>query len=111
MKSQAVFKLSALEEDVLIILRHQDLYGLQIRRALEQANEGRRKIGEGSLYPTLHRMEQKGYVESKWGEDTPEERGGARRKYYAITGVGIQVLEERQRVRENLVASLQPSPT
>jgi len=109
MKSQAIFKLSALEEDILTVLANQSLYGLQIRQALEKANEGKRNIGEGSLYPTLHRMEKKGYVESQWGEDRPEERCGARRKYYNITGLGKQVLQERQQVRDNLFSVLQPS--
>ncbi|MGL4503559.1 MAG: PadR family transcriptional regulator, partial [Planktothrix sp.] len=62
-------KISALEEDILTILLVENLYGLRIRQALEQAYEGKRKVGEGTLYPTLHRMEDKGYIESQWGEE------------------------------------------
>ncbi|MEM8720362.1 MAG: PadR family transcriptional regulator [Cyanobacteria bacterium P01_G01_bin.39] len=102
-------KISALEEDILTILSINELYGLQIRQALEKAYEGKRNITIGSLYPTLHRMEKKGYVESKWGEDKPSERNGARRKYYKISGIGEKVLKERRKVRDNL-NSLEFSP-
>lgn len=105
MSESAVFKLSALEEDVLTILFQDKFYGLQLRQTLEKAYEGKRSIGEGSLYPTLHRMEKKGYVESEWGEDKPEERCGARRKYYHITDFGGKVLKERQNIRNNLISS------
>jgi PadR family transcriptional regulator, regulatory protein PadR len=112
MEAQVILKLSALEEDILTILRSQDdMYGLQIIKYLEKAHEGQKKIKEGSIYPTLHRMEIKGFVESYWGEDRPEERGGARRKYYQITGDGSQVLNSRHAVRERLSSSfLQPCP-
>jgi PadR family transcriptional regulator PadR len=102
MESQLIFKLSALEEDILTVLRSQNMYGLQIIKQLEKAHEGQRKIKEGSIYPTLHRMEKKEYIDSYWGEDRPEERGGARRKYYKITEAGIQVLNSRFAVRQRL---------
>ena len=100
----SIVKLSALEEDVLTILLRQKLYGLQLRQTLEKAYEGKRTIWEGSLYPTLHRMEKKGYVNSEWGEDKPEERCGARRKYYQITDFGEKVLKEREKVRNKLIS-------
>ncbi len=107
MPSQENFDLSALEEDIITLLDCNELYGLQIIKAIEEASGGKRKLGVGSLYPTLHRLEKKGFIQSKWGDDHPEERGGARRKYYEITGLGRRVLRESQETRANL-AKWQP---
>ncbi|MEC4986150.1 MAG: PadR family transcriptional regulator [Oscillatoria sp. PMC 1068.18] len=101
-------ELSALEQDILTVLDFHELYGLQIIQAIEEVSGGKRKLGVGSLYPTLHRMEKKGFVKSKWGDDRLEERGGARRKYYQITGLGKRVLKETQQFRINLT-SWQPT--
>jgi DNA-binding PadR family transcriptional regulator len=107
MSSQEKFDLSALEEDIITVLDFHKLYGLQIIKAIEEASSGKRRIGVGSLYPTLHRLEKKGFIQSKWGDDHPEERGGARRKYYEITALGRKVLRETQQTRTNL-AKWQP---
>ncbi|HAJ60673.1 MAG TPA: PadR family transcriptional regulator [Cyanobacteria bacterium UBA8543] len=108
MPSQENFDLSALEEDIMTVLNCHELYGLQIITAIEEASARKRKLGIGSLYPTLHRLEKKGFVTSKWGDDRPEQRGGARRKYYQITAIGRQVLRETQQTRANL-ATWQPT--
>lgn len=78
------------------------MYALQIIEAIESASQGKLRIGFGSLYPTLHKLEKKGFVNSCWGEETPEERGHARRRYYQITGLGEQALLEKERFRQNL---------
>jgi DNA-binding PadR family transcriptional regulator len=108
MPSQENFDLSALEEDIMTVLDFHELYGLQIIKAIEEASGGKRRLGVGSVYPTLHRLEKKGFVTSKWGDDRPEERGGARRKYYEITALGRNVLRDTQATRANL-AQWQPT--
>lgn len=86
-------------------LLNSELYGLQLVQAIEEASDGKRRIGIGSLYPTLHRLEKnKGLIESRWGDDRPDERGGARRRYYRLTGLGVSVLRETQQIRDNLSA-------
>ena len=79
---ETTIRLSALEEDLLTLLLGRELYGLEVIQAMKTASDGQRAIGVGSLYPTLHKMEKKGLVRSWWGEETPEERGHARRRYY-----------------------------
>ncbi|HEY9635252.1 MAG TPA: helix-turn-helix transcriptional regulator [Coleofasciculaceae cyanobacterium] len=93
-------KLSALEEDILtLMLGYEMLYGLEI---LDGLNNGRPiPIGFGSLYPTLNRLEKKGLVSWKWG-DEQDETGGARRKYYKVTGLGATALREVQEYRARL---------
>lgn len=94
--------LSALEEDLLTVLCSKELYGLQIMNGINDASKGLRQIGFGSLYPTLHRLEKKGLVKARWGEETDPESGGARRKYYHVTGLGEQVLRDTQEYRAHL---------
>jgi PadR family transcriptional regulator, regulatory protein PadR len=89
-------RLSAIEEDLLTVLLGRELYGLDI---LDQLNPGRPiGISFGSLYPALNRMEKKGFIEWRWG-DVQDGSGGARRKYYKVTGLGSSVLSEVQKYR------------
>ena len=103
-KEPSDLEISALEELIMTSLLNQELYGLQIVQAIGEASGGTRRLAIGSLYPTLHRMEKKGFIESHWGDDRPEERGGARRRYYKLTGQGTIALEQAQQLRANLVA-------
>lgn len=83
--------LSVAQVYVLSALVGEDRYGLGIVKAVrEQSNY---KILLGSLYNILGKLENQGFVESYWGESTPE-RGGNRRKYYKITGAGETQLSE-----------------
>jgi PadR family transcriptional regulator, regulatory protein PadR len=89
-------RLSAIEEDLLTVLLGRELYGLDI---LDQLNPGRLiEISFGSLYPALNRMEKKGFISWRWG-DVQDGSGGARRKYYKVTGLGSSVLYEVQQYR------------
>ena|SRR6478672_12931423 len=96
------------EELVLCALYNKELYGLQIPQAVEEASGGRRNLGVGTLYPVLHSLEKKGLLESRWGDEIREERGGARRRYYKLTGSGVATLEAIQSFRSNLL-SWQPT--
>ena len=77
-----------LEQAILRSLRQGDLYSLEIIEAIKSHH----RIGLGSLYLMLHKLEKKGYVASYWGEDRPVERNRARRKYYRLTETGREVL-------------------
>jgi PadR family transcriptional regulator PadR len=96
--------LSPLEEIILIALGGRQLYGLEIVRAVEEASEGKRKVGFGSLYPTLHKLQKKELVKSQWGDEKPEERGGARRRYYEATALGRRAVKELEQIRNNVAA-------
>lgn len=100
--------LSALEEDLLTLIRcHPDgIYGLEILKGVNAANQQvrRRQVRIGSLYPTLKRMEQQGLIEGKWGHED-ERTGGARRRYYTLTGVGRKALHDTWIYRQALGAA------
>ena len=107
-KGHTNVEVSPREEIVLLALYNKELYGLQIPQAMEEASGGMRQMGIGTLYPVLHSLEKKGLVESRWGDEKREERGGARRRYYKLTGSGVSTLETIQYFRSNLL-TWQPS--
>ena len=48
------------------------------------------RIGPGTLYPLLQRLERAGWLESRWEIEDPSALGRPRRRYYHITRLGVQ---------------------
>ncbi len=94
--------LTLIEEAILNALTFRERYGLEIMDAIAKASNGERTIGFSSLYPTLRKLERRGFLTSRWGDQTPEETTGARRRYYKITGSGLSALEKKQQFLEAL---------
>ena len=94
--------ISTVEEYILTVLDGSELYGLEIINALEFGSGGKVKLSCGTLYPTLRRLEMKGLVEARWGDESTEERRGARRKYFKISLKGAGILHEYQQVLTEL---------
>ena len=78
---------------VLRLLAEKPMYGYQIVKELQQRSEGYFELEQGTLYPTLHRLENDGLVHSQW-EVIAE---GPSRKYYHITDQGQMELEKSAR--------------
>lgn len=98
-KDQKPVRISAIDEDVLTTLLGRELYGLEI---LDQLNLDRpSELKFGSLYPALNRLHKKGLVSWAWGDEV-DESGGARRKYYKVTGLGARSLRAVQAYRVSL---------
>jgi DNA-binding PadR family transcriptional regulator len=76
---------------VLSLLRGRTLHGYDIIKEIRARSEGHLRVGEGSLYPLLHRLERDGMVLAEWG-GLP----GRDRRYYKLTGRGEAALDERQ---------------
>ena len=83
--------LGELEQIVLLaVLRlGDDAYGVPIGLEIEQRTG--RSLTVGALYRTLDRLEGKGYVNSSFGDPTPE-RGGRSKRYFKIRPLGIRAL-------------------
>ncbi len=68
-------------------------------------DELRRRLGRnpsiGALHASLGRLEEKGFLESKEGETTPE-RGGRRRRYYKVTKTGVKAIQAARELREGM---------
>lgn len=69
---------------VLTILGAEPMHGWGISQRLQQQSRGMLAVNQGSLYPALQRLEQKGWIESEW-KATENNR---RAKYYRLTAAG-----------------------
>ena len=76
--------------DVLVLktLSWGPRHGYAVARGLQQLTDDVLQIEEGSLYPALHRMERRGWVESEWGLSENNRRA----KYYKLTTEGRKQL-------------------
>lgn len=102
------FNLTLTEESILNALMFRERYGLEIMNAIVEASKGKKNIGFSSLYPNLRQLEKRGFVTSRWGDETPEEHTGARRRYYKITGSGIAAIQQKQEFL-NILQQLTPA--
>lgn len=100
---EGVIVLSALELDLLTVLLGEELYGLELLERINQARKkvGMNKLGIGSLYPTLKRMEKAGLIAGEFREPVAEE-GSPRRKYYRLLGEGEIAISRTQAYRRLL---------
>jgi PadR family transcriptional regulator, regulatory protein PadR len=73
-----------LELLILKTLSREAMHGYGIAQRIHQSVDDLIKIEDGSLYPALYRMEERGWVESEWGVS----ENGRRAKYYKLTRAG-----------------------
>lgn len=93
-------KKGMLELAVLALLKQEPSYGLEL---LEQLNELKLDIREGSIYPVLARLRNEKKVSAQWVDDG---RGHAH-KYYKLTPYGRQILEAMRKAWIEYTAALE----
>lgn len=64
-------------------------HGWAIAQRIEQVSENVLQIGQGSLYPALHRLEYKGWIRAQWGASENNRKA----RYYSLTATGRKQLE------------------
>ena len=76
--------------DLLILkaLSLEAMHGWAIAQRIEQLSRDALHVGQGSLYPALQRLEEKGWIESEWRIA----ENGRRAKYYELTRAGRRAL-------------------
>ena len=77
-------------------------HGYAIARWIEQCTADALKVEEGSLYPALHRLEERGYVVAEWGITSTKREA----KFYRITALGKKRLAAAQRDWHRFAAAL-----
>lgn len=82
------FKRGAIELLVLKAVSRGAMHGYAIARWVQETTDDALRVEEGSLYPALHRLEDKGFVESSWGVSESKRQA----KFYTITTRGRQAL-------------------
>jgi len=77
--------------DLLILktLALEPMHGWGIAQRIQQVSNQILQIGQGSLYPALHRLEYRGWIAAEWGESENNRRA----KFYALTKAGKKQLE------------------
>ena len=79
---------------ILRILKGGPVHGLDIAQRIERQSDQVLLVEQGSLYPALHRLEERGWISAAWG--TTENNRRAR--YYSLTAAGRkQLLAEANR--------------
>src|SRR5215207_7055025 len=68
------------------------LHGYGIARRIEQVSDGGLALNQGTIYPALLRLEQKGWIKSAWGTSDNNRRA----RYYSITAAGRRQLAEEE---------------
>ena len=74
---------------ILQILSLEPAHGYGIAQRLEQISRSVVQVNQGSLYPALHRLEQKGWLESGWKQSET----GREAKFYSLTPSGRRQLK------------------
>jgi PadR family transcriptional regulator, regulatory protein PadR len=87
---------------VLKTLSVQTMHGYGIAQHLQRLSKDVISVEEGSLYPALQRMRQKGWIKAEWGQ-TPNNQ---RARYYTITALGQKQLGEQEEGYSELMAGV-----
>ncbi len=97
--------LGEFEQLVLLALMRlgDEAYGVTVQREL--AKRGKREVSLATVYTTLVRLEAKGLVNSRLGDPTPQ-RGGRRKKHYALDVAGRDALTDSLRTIRKMARGL-----
>ena len=90
--------------DMLILkaLETAPMHGWGIAQRIQQVSRSALQVQQGSLYPALHRLERRGWIESQWQPSDNNRRS----KYYSLTRTGRKQLEHETENWERIVAAV-----
>jgi len=69
---------------ILRVVALEPMHGWAIAQRIRQMSNDVLQVGQGSLYPALHKLEQQGWIRSAWGASENNRRA----KYYSLTRAG-----------------------
>jgi transcriptional regulator len=78
------------------------MHGWGVAQRIQQVSKDVLQIGQGSLYPALHRLEYKGWIQSDWGNSDNNRRA----KFYSLTPTGRKQLESERETWELLSSAI-----
>jgi PadR family transcriptional regulator PadR len=91
-----------LDAVILAALQGRSLHGYEISKHIAAKSDGLVKIGEGRLYPALHKLELEGLVTAEWFL----QEGKPSRKVYSLTTAGAARLVEKRQAWEKFTAGI-----
>ena len=89
MPTDLEFKRGAIELLILKTLSWGPMHGYAIAQWIQRTTDDALRLEEGSLYPALHRLEDKDWIEPSWGISTNNRRA----KFYTLTTRGRRALQ------------------
>ena len=87
---------------ILKVIAIEPMHGWAIARRIRQMSNEVLQVGQGSLYPALHKLEQQGWIESTWGASDNNRRA----KYYALTRAGKRAMAREAAQWERLSGAI-----
>jgi len=87
---------------VLKVVALEPMHGWAIAQRIQQMSGDVLKVGQGALYPSLHKLEQNGWISSEWAVSENNRRA----KYYKLTRAGRKALEQEAAQWERLSAAI-----
>jgi PadR family transcriptional regulator PadR len=88
---------------ILQLVSLEPVHGYAIAQRLEQISRSVVQVNQGSLYPALHRLEQKGWLRAEWKESET----GREAKFYALTASGRKQLAAEKHSWAQLAGAVQ----
>ncbi|MCB1018959.1 MAG: PadR family transcriptional regulator [Acidobacteria bacterium] len=83
---------------ILKVLALEPMHGWAIAQRIRQISGEVLQVGQGALYPALHKLEQSGWIRSEWAQSENNRRA----KYYTLTNAGREALERETEQWERL---------
>ncbi|HUL52683.1 MAG TPA: PadR family transcriptional regulator [Opitutaceae bacterium] len=87
---------------ILGLLAEEELHGFGIAQKIHALSKEELSVGEGSLYPALHRLEFKKWISSSWKQSET----GRKARFYMITAAGRRQLRESEEDWSRLAAAV-----
>ena len=87
---------------ILKVIALEPMHGWAIAQRIRQISGEVLQVGQSALYPSLHKLEQNGWIESEWSLSENNRRA----KYYTLTKAGHKVLEQEAAQWERLAAAI-----
>ena len=78
------------------------LHGYGIARRIEQVSNNGLSLNQGTIYPALLRLQQRGWVKAEWGTSET----GRRAKFYSLSRIGHKQIEEETENWERIAATM-----
>ena len=77
-------------------------HGYGIARRIEQVSGDSLRLNQGTIYPALLRLQQRGWIKAKWGVSESNRRA----KYYSLSPVGCKRIQEEAKNWERIAATM-----
>jgi len=87
---------------ILTVIALEPMHGWAIAQRIRQMSGDVLQVGQGALYPCLHKLEQNGWIRAEWAASENNRRA----KYYTLTKAGRKALEQEAAQWERLSGAI-----